>query len=234
MVLFDDIRLYPFERQLITPVEPGTANLAAHWLLDGNFSDSSGHGLHGTAMGEPTFAAGKVGQAISLDGIDDFVEITGYKGILQSPWTLSCWINTATAGAMDILSWGTEGAGLKVEFRLHDGRLRIEHGNGNIRGDAQVHDGNWHHAVALLPEVGVMEDVIFYLDGELLGVFQVANGTNPFITTEGIDFNIGRSGPLGDRYFTGMIDDVHIYDRALPQEEIAWLAGRTLPFDKPF
>jgi hypothetical protein len=187
-------------------------------------------------MGEPTFAAGKIGQAVNLDGVDDYVEITGYKGILQSPWTLSCWIKTTTAGDMDIVSWGTEGGGggLKVEFRLNDGRLRIEHGNGNIRGDAQVHDGMWHHAVAVLPEGGVMENVIFYLDGALLDVFQIANGTNPFITTEGIDFNIGRSGPLGGRYFTGMIDDVHIYDRELSQEEIAWLAGRTQPFDKPF
>ena len=29
-------------------------------------------------------------------------------------------------------------------------------------------------------------------------------------------------------------EDVRIYDRALSQDEIAWLAGRTKPFDKPF
>ena len=37
-----------------------------------------------------------------------------------------------------------------------------------------------------------------------------------------------------DRFFMGLIDDVRIYDRALTQEEIAWLADRTKPFDKPF
>ena len=79
-----------------------------------------------------------------------------------------------------------------------------------------------------------MEDVIFYLDGRLLGVFQIGNGTNPFITTEGIDFNIGRSGPRGDRYFTGAIDEVYVYDRVLSDAEIAWLAGHTKSFDKPF
>ena len=38
----------------------------------------------------------------------------------------------------------------------------------------------------------------------------------------------------GDRPFDGLIDDVRIYDQALSQEEIRWLAGRTKPFDKPF
>jgi hypothetical protein len=33
---------------------------------------------------------------------------------------------------MDIVSWGTEGGGLKVEFRLDAGRLRVEHGNGEL------------------------------------------------------------------------------------------------------
>jgi hypothetical protein len=32
----------------------------------------------------------------------------------------------------------------------------------------------------------------------------------------------------------GQIDEVHIYNRALTQEEIAWLAGKSKPFDKPF
>ncbi|MHC4541300.1 MAG: hypothetical protein ACYS74_16230 [Planctomycetota bacterium] len=31
-----------------------------------------------------------------------------------------------------------------------------------------------------------------------------------------------------------MIDDVRIYNRVLTPAEIAWLAGRTEPFDKPF
>lgn len=39
----------------------------------------------------------------------------------------------------------------------------------------------------------------------------------------------------GRRYKTyeGLIDDVHIYNRALSAGELAWLAGQTEPFDKP-
>ncbi|MEA3225321.1 MAG: LamG domain-containing protein, partial [Planctomycetota bacterium] len=120
----------------------------------------------------------------------------------------------------EILSWGSEGGGLKVEFRLHDGRLRIEHGNGNNRSETIVNDGQWHHVVAVLPEGGLMEDVQFYVDGEPGGTFQVGNGTNPFITIVGIDLNIGRSGPRADRHFTGLIDEVRMYSRELTQDEI--------------
>jgi Concanavalin A-like lectin/glucanases superfamily/F5/8 type C domain len=235
MVLLDGIRLYSYDRQLITPADPGTTGLQAWYQFEGNTADSSGNGRDGAVQGEPVpfFGPGKVGQAINLVG-SNYLEATGYKGILQSPWTLACWINTTTAGDMDILSWGTETAGEKVEFRLQDGRLRVEHGNGNIIGDAVVNDGRWHHVVAVLPEGGVMKDVMLYLDGGLLAVYGIGNGGNPFITTEGVDFTIGRSGPRGDRYFTGMIDDVRLYDRVLSQEQIAWLAGRTQPFDKAF
>ena len=38
------------------------------------------------------------------------------------------------------------------------------------------------------------------------------------------------SGGSGRLYF----DDFQLYDRALSDGEVAGLAGRTLPFDKPF
>ena len=79
MVLLDGIRLYSYDRQLITPVEPGAVGLQAHYEFEGNTNDSSGNARNGTAMGNPTFVAGKVGQAINLRGLSDYVEIAGYK-----------------------------------------------------------------------------------------------------------------------------------------------------------
>lgn len=198
--------------------------LIGYWKLDETSgeiaSDSSGKGHDGTFVGDPKWLAGKIGGALEFDG-DDYVNMDGYKGPLEGPWTIACWINTTGAGDMDIVSWGTEGGGLKVEFRLNEGRLRVEHGNGNIRGDAQLNDGQWHHGVAQRPEGVTIKGVLFYLDAEPLAIFAIGNGDNPFITTEGVDFNIGRSGPRGDRYFIGMLDDVRIYNRVLTQEEIA-------------
>jgi len=44
---------------------------------------------------------------------------------------------------------------------------------------------------------------------------------------------IGNS-PTATRHFEGLIDEVRIYSRGLTLGEIAWLAGRTEPFEGPF
>jgi len=251
-LFFDDIRLYAYDRQFITPVEPNTAGLIAYYEFEGNANDSSGNGLHGTVMGGPTFALGKIGQAISLDGVDDYVTVTGYKGIvadrtdpnnpIQRPFSVACWINTAdAAGRGGLVNWGssdTTGVGGQYQnFHVHEGRLRAEHGNGRFRGATIVADGEWHH-VAMTVSEGVNlwpPGTQLYVDGQkdTQGADTV-NAQNIWNITEDADVGIGVRASHIDRFFNGLIDDARIYDRVLTQEEIAWLAGRTQPFDKPF
>ena len=50
--------------------------------------------------------------------------------------------------------------------------------------------------------------------------------------SESLDFNADPRTPAS--YVTGAIDDVRIYERALTHGEIAGLAGRVNPLDKPF
>jgi len=49
-------------------------NLVAHWKFDDNAEDSA-QDYDGTIKGDASFTAGKVGKAISLDGVDDYVEL---------------------------------------------------------------------------------------------------------------------------------------------------------------
>jgi len=217
VVLLDGIRLYSYDRQLITPVEPGTAGLQAHYEFEGDINDSSGNARHGAGMGT-TFVAGKIGQAVNFDGLD-YVEITGYKGILgSSAITVTAWIKTISTDTGTIVGWGPDVAGERFGFRVDAGRLRIEHAGGNVQGDTSVNDGGWHHVAVTVRENATISypDVILYLN------------------TAAEDVSIGRRPSVDDRYFIGQIDDVHIYDRALTQEEVTWLAGRIEPFDKPF
>ncbi|MHC4807136.1 MAG: discoidin domain-containing protein, partial [Planctomycetota bacterium] len=75
---FDDIGLYAYERQLITPSAPDDTRLIGHWKFDGNTQDSSGRGNHGTSgVTPPAFVAGKVGSnAMDFRGAD-YVVIDG-------------------------------------------------------------------------------------------------------------------------------------------------------------
>jgi len=235
VVYFDDISLYPYSRQLITPAEPDTASLVAHYEFEGTTNDSSSNGRNGTAVGDPIFVAGKIGQAISLDGIGDYVEITGYKGILgPNAITVTAWINTTATETGAIIGWGPNVGGQRFGFRIDDGRLRTEHHGGNVQGDTNVNDGEWHHVAVTVQENATISypEVVLYLNGQ----DDTRPGTSPnaFALTADQDVSIGRRPASDDRYFMGQIDDVRIYERVLSQEEISWLAGRTKPFDKPF
>jgi hypothetical protein len=171
LVLFDNIILTPFDRQLITPVDPGTTGLQAHYEFEGNTDDSSGNSRHGTATGGPIFTAGKVGQAINLDGVDDYVEITGYKGVVGDgietpPWTVTAWVRTNGNG--EVVGWGSTGNGNRMEFRINDGRARAEGGGGNTQGDTTINDGSWHHiAVTVRPNSVYSSGIDLWLDGLL-------------------------------------------------------------------
>jgi hypothetical protein len=239
-VLLDAIRLYSYDRQLITPVDPGTSGLQAQYEFEGNANDSSGKGRNGTVQGGPLFVAGQSGQAISLDGTDDYVTITGYKGILadtsgvQQPCTITAWVKTTDSGDRTIASWGTNTSRLRVDFRLAAGKLRVEHGAGNMVGNTTLNDGEWHHvALTMIPGARVSyPDVTLWLDGKDDTTATVDPDT--FSITAGVDMAIGYRATAAARYFLGAIDGVRLYDRVLSQEEITWLAGLTVPFDKPF
>ena len=58
------------------PAASMTTGLLAHYKLDGNVLDSSGSNLNGTVKGNPVFAPGIVGQALTFDGTGDYVDCT--------------------------------------------------------------------------------------------------------------------------------------------------------------
>jgi len=208
-------------------------NLVGWWMFDGDTSDASGNGRDGTLIGDAQLVdAGLLGGALLLDGSGDYVNIDGYKGILadadgvQQPFTVTAWVKTTNSGDRTIASWGTNANKVRVDFRLFQGRLRVEHGAGNRQGDTALNDGDWHH-VALTMIAGATishPDVQLWLDG----VDDTRAGTDPdeFAITAGVDMAIGYRATAAARYFLGDIDDVRLYDRVLTAEEIATLAMR--------
>jgi len=239
MILLDGIRLYSRDRQLITPVEPDNAKLEAHWTFDGDALDSSGNGHHGTLMGSPApvFSPGVLGQALDTTMVDGpgYVEITGYKGILGgNPFSITAWINTSdTSGTL--MGWGSTGGGVtRFEFRPDADELRAE-SSGNVQGLTNLPDNEWIHvAVTARPNARITEpEVTLYLNGRVDND-PSTGANNPLAMEAGYDLTIGRRHTAAERWFDALIDDVRIYNYELSNEEIAWLAGLTVPFDTSF
>ena len=236
ILYIDAIRLYPGSGDIITPVQPDTANLVAHYAFDGSANDSAG-GLHGTLVGAPTFVPGQQGQAISLNTntVTDYVEMTGYQGILgANPVTVTAWIKTTTDATGAIIGWGPNTAGQRFGFRIDAGRLRTEHHGGNIQGDGPVNDGQWHHVAVTVQANSTVSypEVQLWLDG--LDNTRPTTDPDAYNITADLDVCIGRRPAADDRYFIGEIDDLRIYDRALTAAEIAALAGKTQAIHVPF
>jgi len=232
----DDIVLTANSRTLVPPTDPSSDNLVSHYAFDGDASDSTG--AHpGELKGLSQFETGKVGQAISLAGVfGDYVEIPGFDGILGSgEITITAWIKTSATETGTIISWGPATPdGGRFGFRVDDGRIRSEFSGGNLQGDATINDGGWHH-VAVTVQAGATisyPDVTLYVDGQ--------DDTLPTADDTIIDIlddsekvvRIGGRASAEDRWFGGLIDELHIYDRALSAEEIAGAAGRVAPFDR--
>ena len=233
-VYIDDIRLYPNEVEMITPVEPDAANLVLHYALDeGSGSvaaDSSGSGNDGTIEGSPAWITGVTGSALGFDGSRDYIA-TG-KSLLNGlpAFTIACWLKgdlslgnrSGLVGQNDCVEYGVVSSNTIQIWTPGGGSLDM-----TWPYDA---DTDWHSVVA----VGDGASLTVYLDGKpaVTGGSAVTDsyGTSTF------PVNIGGGGVMDatDNWFTGDIDEIRIYQRALSAAEVAGLAGRTEPIIMPF
>ena len=211
-------------------MQPDPSGLTAHYPMEGNANDIAGTN-HGTLSGGPVFTAGKIGQAIQFDGLDDYVDCGTAPALdIRDAITVSCWIKVAafTKNWEAILAKGDNSyrmsrsatTGNSIHFGCNGPT------GGNLDATAIVTDNNWHH-VALVYD-GVNK--LIYIDGRedarVASTGRINLSTNPLW--------IGNNSGSTARQLGGLVDDVRIYSRALSEAEVAGLAGRTLPFDKAF
>ena len=207
-----------------------TTGLVGYWKFDENSGtqvvDSSSTGANGSIRGGATWTAGNFGSALSFDGIDDYVKIA-HKGALmpkESLWTVSAWVKTSL-GNGTIVRKGDSSRSDEYKLSLIDGYLRftINAGGDSVKaiakGTSIVSDGKWHHVVGVR---SAKKSADVYVDGIKEGS---ASYSDSGVSIDARDvLTIG--GRKGGRYlFTGMIDDVQIYNRALSATEIATLGG---------
>ena len=237
----DEIRLYPKAGELIIPVEPDNTGLVASYAFDGNANDSSGSGNNGTLVGNATYDAGVSGQAISLNGVDGYVEIADDPSLdLDTALTLAAWVNLRDLDTYYFIAHkgpsGTAGDNYPGNFAFRispAGILQLLHQTSEgqtfstYNSNAAIAAGQWCHVAGTLTKG---ESVQFYINGRHAGS---AVQETEFGLVNDISVKIGGRT---DNYsfFNGAIDDVRLYNRVLSQAELAWLAGITDPMHKPF
>jgi hypothetical protein len=225
---------------VITPVDPGSTGLIAHYQFEGNANDVVG-GQNGTANGMAGYTTGKIGQAILFDGVDDYVDLPiGSLVASLTNSTFATWANFSNAGGswQRIFDFGSgETAYMFLTPRLGTtGAMRFGitvQGGGALEQLATAPStlaSGWHHVAVTINADG--DTIKLYLDGSV-----VAQNTQATLSPSDLGATtqnwLGRSQYGADAYYTGAIDDFRIYNRALSEAQVAWLAGYTSPFSIP-
>lgn len=213
----------------LTSQAPSVSALIHHWKLDGNATDSVGS-ANGIAQGGASYATGRFGQAVSLDGVDDFISTatTGNAIVPATDYTLMAWVNWDGGNNNRGYIAGGQNSGTSGETftmgKATDGSDRIlflnllpTGGQGNSITEspaAAFTTGIWHHVAYTVHSTN---GTTLYLDGSPIA-------TNPTRTTHTASttvFNIGNNPQTGSpNPFDGLIDDVAVFDGVLDATQI--------------
>jgi Concanavalin A-like lectin/glucanases superfamily len=189
-------------------------------------ADASGHGITGTLTNGPTFTPGRNGNAITLDGVNDYVNLGNPAALqLTGSMTISAWINSSSFPIDDAAIVSKRGVnGFQLDTTVDTGPRTIGFKLTNSSGATMVRYGattllpnTWYYVTGVYNATAQTIDV--YLNGVLdNGVLQGTVTSSQQNST--LNVTVGRrSGSTGFE-FSGRIDDMRIYNSALTQAQI--------------
>lgn len=206
---------------------PPSNGLIGHWPGNGNANDIAGSN-NGTLINGATFAAGKVGQAFSFDGINDFVQTNNNIGITgNSPRTVCAWIkatSTQSAGGRPCcptpFSWGVDLSSQCFGNFMSSGEWFAWGCVDDIR-TLVIDNLDWnHHCVTYNSSAAT-----YYINGVPVATQNKGwhTGNSPLIIGDG--FNHRRPPSPIPTPFNGRVDEFLVYNRALKMPQKFWTSA---------
>ncbi len=197
--------------------------IAAYGFEEGSGNralDSSGAYHTGTIGGATWTDVGRFGNALSFDGVNDWVTVLDSSLLdLTGGMTIEAWVNPAapaadwttvalreTSGGLAYALYAADDAG-----RPPAGYVNTGSGDRAAAGSSPLPLNTWTHLAATY-DGSVLR---LYVNGGLAGSRSVSGN----IVASAGAFRIGGNSVWGE-YFRGLIDEVRVYGRALSQAEI--------------
>jgi hypothetical protein len=209
------------------------AGLVALWSAEGNARDSAGSN-NGIIEGSMNFVPGQIGQAFSFADSNAWVKIPASPSLdvgAGSGFTLSAWINPLDFSAMHpIFEWNPgDGSYWGVHFYVNGSDSQI--GSGSLYANIMDGTGPWHQFYTPAGSVftGTFQHVALTYD-KMSGYARIyCNGVLAaqqfigHITPRTVDnLYLGHRPPTVTEVYTfsGAMDEVAVYNRALSPAEI--------------
>jgi len=209
--------------------------------------DRSGQNNNGTIYNATTTyaAPGVSGQALKFDGVNDYVSVANESNFdfmtdSTKAFSASFWIYTnANANGTDIISkLGTLDAS--------NGGLQISYGNNWTSGALQniaffmstnINDvfyavtatssvplNKWTHGVVVYNGNGYTAgNATIYINGGVASLAESNKAGTPVTINNSTNLRMGADASAGTGYYSGLIDEVRVYNRALSADEISQL-----------
>jgi hypothetical protein len=199
--------------------------IVAWYKAEGNADDAVGTN-HGTVY-SARYVRGKVGRAFQFDGAG-FVRVPAARSLDPAAITVEAWIKssgemTKTMGVCRYLvakGIDPEAASYAL-YTGHSGGLFFfvydgTHWVPSPDAGRAIWDGSWHHVAGTFDGTSVR----LYVDGAQVGNGRPAALTINYNMPDGNDLFIGNYFWPGNWGFTGSIDELSIYNRALSDPEV--------------
>ena len=207
-----------------------SATAVGVWLFDdGDVGDSSGNGNDGELInGAEITDGGKWGQALSLDGDDDYVNVANSTSLdsTAEEYTGVAWVKLQRKGdphggccADDhmVIAFTTDWNNILNVFgpgrNTNQGKVEVGSRELNPRwlfGPTAVNDDQWHHLAFTYD--GAKK--ILYIDGEV----DIEQDTTGVFGVAGVDLHLG--GTPTQRQAMGLMDEMAVFNVPLEQADI--------------
>jgi hypothetical protein len=166
-----------------------------------------------------TFAPGLVGQAFSLDGADDYVEIPFFP-LPSSVSTLSfeAWIKPTNVSSGHIIDHASPGGSNGFLLALSGGQLRASFGANTANGVATIPANTYTHIAATYDGANIR----LYVNG---GLDSTTSATTPGSILRNSQNPLIGAGRTSGTAFGGQIDEVQFYQGVLTAAEVQTISS---------
>ncbi|MGP9745367.1 PKD domain-containing protein [Brachybacterium sp. AOP29-B2-41] len=183
----------------------------------------AGSGVSADSSGIPNSATGRS----DLSGTSSGRLASSTRAAVGAEFSTELWFRTSTGRGGKLIGYGDASSGNSGSYDRHvymrnDGRLVFGVHPGEVRtvrSPEAYDDGQWHHAVATLGAAGQQ----LYVDGQLVASDASTISAQPYSgywRLGGDNLSGWPNRPSSD-YFSGSLDEVAVYDRALTAAEIS-------------
>jgi uncharacterized protein (TIGR02145 family) len=214
-----------------------TNGLVGYWPFNGNANDASGNGNNGVVNGASltTDRFGNANSSYNFNG-NSYIRVPNNSvfNFGLGSYTLSCWAQcTGTNQFQHLITkvdYPSATTSSTINLRYTDNTVAFSAGVNGINKfgftTGSVQKTQWKHIVAICN--AVIDSAYIYVDGVKLAAAVSIQNIN---VDRNADIAFGSEGlpptnltfPSGPLYFTGKLDDIGIYNRALSQSEITGL-----------